>query len=612
MTNTDQIDIPLSMMVPDLLGRYPQARRVLDRYGLHGCGGPNGPVESLAFFARAHGVEESRLVAEIRAAISGQLEPAGDDQDSERIEDTLYRRYFTAGILCVLTAGAVWGAWLLWKIGFAAKFTGVSIHEVNAHGHAQIFGWVGLFVMGFGYQAFPRLWHTRLWRPQLAVLALVMMILGLVVRTVGMTAAGQPWALAAANTGGLLEIASVTLFAQQILITFISSKARLEPYVGFVVAGLAFLVIQAVVCVWHTWRTMTAATRDDLLWQVATWQAPLRDLQIHGLALLLIVGVNLRMLPAFFDLPKISPRRSWWSLAILVSAVVLEVALFAAYRFSGQHAIAALLMIPWVMLVAGVWLAVGQWKLWKPLRSAEGSVDRIARFIRTAYLWLAISFVMLLLMPVYQSISGIAFSHAYYGAIRHAITVGFVSMMIMAFAAKVVPTLNGVDPRTLSRLWGPYILINIGCAWRCSTQILTDANPWFFKIVGVSGMLEVTALAWWGVGLIAIMRAGKRAAREGQAPRPALVAAQHKVADVLAWWPQTQAVFIRFGFTEITNPLLRRTVARTVSLSTVCRMRGVNLEDLLSELNASTPPCPQSSPVEQTVQLRVKRQSSTV
>lgn len=612
MTNTIQIDISLSMMVPDLLLRHPQARRVLDRYGLHGCGGANGPVESLGFFARAHGVEENRLVAEIRAAISGKFEAVEEEDAADRLEDTLYRRYFTAGIISVLTAGAVWGAWLLWKIGFAGKFTGVSIHEVNAHGHAQIFGWVGLFVMGFGYQAFPRLWHTRLWRPGLAVVALGMMVIGLIVRTIGMTAAGQNWAMPVSLVGGLLEIGSVVLFAEQILVTFAASKARWEPYVGFVVAGIAFLVIQAVVCVWHTWRTMTAATRDDLLWQVATWQAPLRDLQIHGLAMLLIVGVNLRMLPAFFEVPKISARRSWWSLGILVSAVLLEVAIFAGYRFSGSHAVAALLMIPWVMLVVGVWMAVGQWKLWKPLRSAEGSVDRIAKFIRTAYLWLATSFVMLLLMPVYQSISGIAFSHAYYGAIRHAITVGFVSMMIMAFAAKVVPTLNGVDPRKLTPLWGPFVLINIGCTWRCFTQVMTDANPWFFKIVGVSGMLEVTALAWWGIGLIGIMRVGKRASVGDSARRPALVAANHKVADVLAWWPQTEAVFIRFGFTEITNRLLRRTVARTVSLANVCAMRGVDLAALVRELNACVTPCSAASQVEQPVELRVRRQTSSV
>ena len=38
-------------MIPDLLKAAPQVRPVLDRYGLRGCGGPLGPMESLAFFA---------------------------------------------------------------------------------------------------------------------------------------------------------------------------------------------------------------------------------------------------------------------------------------------------------------------------------------------------------------------------------------------------------------------------------------------------------------------------------------------------------------------------------------------------------------------------------
>jgi hypothetical protein len=56
-------------MIPDLLARYPQARHVLDRYGLRGCGGRLGPVESLSFFAATHGVDEDQLLDELQAAV---------------------------------------------------------------------------------------------------------------------------------------------------------------------------------------------------------------------------------------------------------------------------------------------------------------------------------------------------------------------------------------------------------------------------------------------------------------------------------------------------------------------------------------------------------------
>src|SRR5208337_2276971 len=132
---------------------HPETRIVFDGHGLRGCGGPLGPCESIRFFARAHGVDELTLVHELELA------------------DTIYRRYFLAGIAVVLSAGASWGAWLLWAIGLNGSFRAVSVHAINAHGEAQVFGWVGLFIMGFAYQAFPRIWQTTLVAPRLAVVA---------------------------------------------------------------------------------------------------------------------------------------------------------------------------------------------------------------------------------------------------------------------------------------------------------------------------------------------------------------------------------------------------------------------------------------------------------
>src|SRR5215510_15833698 len=80
----------------------------------------------------------------------------------------IHRPFFSAAIVIALTIGASWGAWILWQIGLAARFGAVDIQQVNAHGEAQIFGWVGLFVMGFAYQAFPCIWRTQLAGPRLA------------------------------------------------------------------------------------------------------------------------------------------------------------------------------------------------------------------------------------------------------------------------------------------------------------------------------------------------------------------------------------------------------------------------------------------------------------
>jgi hypothetical protein len=297
----------------------------------------------------------------------------------------------------------------------------------------------------------------------------------------------------------------------------------------------------------------------------------------------MIFGVSMRMLPALFGVPGVSEKRAWRALKILTAAVIGEIAIFLAYRYSSVHAIAALLTVPWVMLAIGSWMVAAPFRLWRtpPIH------DRSGKFIRTAYAWLAVSLVMLLLLPAYQAVSGIAFSHAYYGAIRHAVTVGFVSLMIMGVAAKVVATLNGRDPRQLSPLWGPFILINIGCFLRVSLQTLTDWHPAFFAAVGVSGVLEVTALAWWGTHLVRIMLAGKReaAAESLASSRPNRIEGDHIVADVVDWFPQTLDVFVEHGFAPLRHPVLRRTLGRAVTVAQAASMHRVDAERLLRDLN---------------------------
>jgi hypothetical protein len=113
---------------------------------------------------------------------------------------------------------------------------------------------------------------------------------------------------------------------------------------------------------------------------------------------------------------------------------------------------------------------------------------------------------MMPLFPLYGVLTHQVFAHSYMGAQRHAITVGFISLMILGVSSRVVPILAGVDSRKLDALWGPFLLINLGCAGRVGLQILTDFAPTVaFPLVGLTGFIEVVALAWWGIGLWRVM-----------------------------------------------------------------------------------------------------------
>jgi NnrS protein/Domain of unknown function (DUF1858) len=586
------------VMIPDLLRAAPQARPVLDRYGLRGCGGPLGPMESLAFFARAHEVPIARLLTEIRAGLRRPATAAEMAAPENRLADGIYRPFFRAGIVVVLTLGAVWGAYLLLRIALEGSFAAASLHDVNAHGQAQIFGWVGLFVMGFAYQAFPRFKHASLAHPRIAHATLWLMLAGLVGRSVlEPLAAAQPWLAPGAVAASALEVLAVGLFVGVIVATWRASGKRLAFYDAYILSALVWFFVQAVYESVYLAATLAATDRDQLVGLASLWQAPLRDIQIHGFALLMILGVSQRIFHHFYGLPAPNPRLSLAALGLLNLALVGETTGLVLMRTAG-HAWAALWYGSVIVLAATVVLLLCDWRIF----SRPRETDRGLKFLRTAYAWLLVSLGMLLLFPAYQFVllpllapaseaARIGFSHAFYGATRHAVTVGFVSLMIVGVASKIVPTLGGVDVRRLSPLWGPFVLLNVGCALRVVAQTLTDFTPAAYPVAGASGLLEVFALALWGAHLWRIMSG--RAAAAGAAPahvpltdgRP--IAPDHLVGDVLDQYPHLLAVFLSFGFHPLGNSLLRQAVAGHVTIGRACRLLDMDAPRLIEALNAA-------------------------
>jgi hypothetical protein len=416
----------------------------------------------------------------------------------------LHHQYFLAAIATVVTVGAGWGVWLLWQVGAAGRFTGVSLQDVNAHGQAQIDGWVGLFIMGFALQMFPPVWHARLAGRRWRLVPLATMLAGVVIRSVAMSIPLGAVAPTLALVGSGLQLAATALFAGMLFLTFRRSLEPLRPWMGFVFLAVACFVAQALFDGWHTWRTQVAPDREALLAQVATFQAPLRDLQIHGLALCMILAVSQRFFPPFLGTPETAPWRGWLGLGAIGAGLVLESTLFVALRLTGDHRWAGGLYLGWILLAVGVLAVVWPWRLWRP--AARNA--RSATFIRLAYAWLGLSLLMLLLLPAYQAVSGLPFSHAYYGAIRHAVTVGFVSQMIVGVSTLVVP----LTPRSAT-LRPTLVLLNLGCFLRVSLQISSDWTPAAFRVIGASGVLELLALLLWAAALWRGLL--------GQVPRPA-------------------------------------------------------------------------------------------
>lgn len=569
----------------EVVSRYPATRAVFDRYGLHGCGGPLGPNEQIDWFARLHGVPIDQLLVELNQAAKS---PQATVEFSPSIADTIYRPFFLAGIITVLTLGCMWGAINLLTIGLQESFSGVSYSWVLAHAHAMVFGFVGFFIMGFAYQAIPRFKHAKLWRPRLGFSALPLMVLGILLQTVAHLL--SPPSLLLEVIAAAIQLLAVAVFIGVMWRTIQAAK-RPEVYDRFVYAALGWFLIAAIANPVIFKLFELPADRQQLLFSLATFNIPYRDVELLGLAVVMILGISLRFLPHAYGFRE--PSKRWVSFLFwgVNGSILGGVALFIGGMTSGNH---WLLMLQWLTAIVLLVIALVtpiQYGLFRPVTESEQ--DRGLKFIRAAYLWFILATAMLDFTPIYNFAiympltgSQVPFSHAFFGAYRHALTVGFIMMMIVGVSSKVVPTLSGVDLRRANSLWPTFLLLNLGNLTRVSFQIATDFSPAAYRIMGVSGFIEVVGLTLWGYELVANMRAGKKLAKELVSPKTILKIMPHtKVGDVLARYPQSLEIFLQRGFAPLRNPVLRQTMARAVTIEQACRREGVELNELLRDLS---------------------------
>lgn len=582
--------ISADALLPDVVTQYPGTRAVFDRYGLRGCGGPSGPRERIDWFARLHDVPLDKLLRELNEARTTPSAP--DAEFSSSIADTIYRPFFLAGIATLLTLGCMWGAINLLTIGLKKNFSGIEYSWVLAHGHAMVFGFVGFFIMGFAYQAFPRFKHTSLWRPRLAFSALPLMIAGIALQTVAHLL--SPPSLLLEILAATIQFISIAVFSLAITMTTQAAK-KPESYDRFVYAALGWFLLAAIANPVIFRLFELPGSREELLFNLATYNIPYRDVQLLGIAVMMILGVSLRFLPHAYGLRE--PSRRWQAFLFwgLNGSILSGIVLFIAGMTGGNH---WLLAIHWLTTITLLVIAIGtpfQYRLFGAVPESER--DRSLKFIRAAYVWFIAATAMLVFTPIYNfgiympvTGSNVPFSHAFFGAYRHALTVGFIMMMIVGVSSKVVPTLSGVDVKAARSLWPTFLLLNLGNLTRVSFQIATDFTPSAYTVMGISGFIEVVGLTLWGYELFANMRAGKKLQKESrpvrQANREFEITPIVKVGEVLERYPQSLDIFVRHGFTPLRNPVLRKTMAHVVTIEQACRREGIDMPELLSELEA--------------------------
>jgi hypothetical protein len=80
----------------------------------------------------------------------------------ERKSQRLVTAFVLSGIFFMLLPGTFLGVWNLLSISQAHDATTLSQAWLQAHGQAQLFGWIGSFILGIGFYSLTKFERTRL------------------------------------------------------------------------------------------------------------------------------------------------------------------------------------------------------------------------------------------------------------------------------------------------------------------------------------------------------------------------------------------------------------------------------------------------------------------
>ena len=557
MKQKSVMEINRNTIIKNLVKKHPETMSVFRKYNLVVAGGVRGPNEPLAFFAKAHEVDYDEIVKELKEAIE-----KGVDENTETIElveDKVYEKFFKTAILMALTIGVTVGAIVLTYIGKTQDFHYVLHKLVQTHGHAQLFGWVGLCIIGFAYYIVPRVKNVELKYRELTTTSFWLIVTGTVIRIFA-----QPYANESTNIllpiSGLLEFMAIALFAFIILSTVLASQEKKEPYDKFIMAGvLWFLVCGFMNFIMDVVMFFTNTNEIP-----RTFYSPFVHVFLLGFVFMFIFAVNIRTVYAFLDVGTARVRAvntTFWLLNLTLPVY------FIAHSFNYNSPFLLKVSYLTIYLVAfSILLFVYGIRIFeKSTKELDDVVmDRsYSKTIRAAYVWLIIGVLILGAKPFLKAFSEP--QYLFHGAANHAIAVGFVTLMIIGYASKMVPTFKGVGMHSIRLADLSFYLINIGCFLRVSTQIMIGlSNDSYYSLIGFSGWIEFTAIGIFGYNVWKTMNAEDE--DEIEEPKETLteITGDTNIANAIDQYPEILDVFKEFGFKQLSNPVARKDGCKNV------------------------------------------------
>ncbi len=392
--------------------------------------------------------------------------------------------YISSGLVFMLLPGSFLGVWNLLQISGRESAALVSPAWLQAHGHAQVFGWIGSFIFGIGFYSIPKLRATAKPAVGTAWACWVLWTIGVASRWFANIYGWQwRWLL---PFSGVLELVAFVIFFRAVSRhrPEDAGKNRLDPWIWVVISAsmglMLTLIANLAACFYLALHGASAALPhglDQRYLVLVTW----------GFLVPFVWGFSSRWMPVFLGLRPVRSR-------LLLGAV--------AANFAGV----VLTLVGWgaeatVLFVGGVGLAIVALRMFEAAQQepkTRGVHRSFPFFVRMAYGWLLAAALLGVVAALWDSSGGI------WGASRHALTVGFIAVMVLCVGQRVLPAFAGMRLLWSIRLMlVGLVLLSIGCTLRVSGEILAYQGyaDWAWSVLPASAMLELAGITAFAMNM---------------------------------------------------------------------------------------------------------------
>ncbi|QNI35835.1 hypothetical protein [Edaphobacter albus] len=414
--------------------------------------------------------------------------PVGAQGDLLHVRNELHSQYLVTafiliGLLFMLLPGTFLGVWNLLSISEVHDADALPLGWLQAHGQAQIFGWIGSFILGIGFYSLTKMQSGRKFP----------LVTGWWVWSLWLIGIGLRWWSGITTwhwrvlfpLGAILQCIAFVLFFISVRrhrprATSYKPEVWMQIVAASTVTFFITLIVNGAFLTHQAWIGASPAVPHLLDQQFVT-------LAVWGVIVPTIWGFNARWLSIFAGLKKPDGNR-------LILAYVLSVAGIALTFFQWW-------MASTIVLLSAAIFSIDALHIWRrPIQPPKllNIHPSFPFFLRVAYAWLLISCILAVLAVPLDRSGGL------WGASRHAITVGFVAGMVFAIGQKILPAFCGMRILWSTRwMFWSLCLLSVGCLLRVSTEPLAYGGLWSpaWKILPLSALIEMTAITLFALNL---------------------------------------------------------------------------------------------------------------